>query len=66
MVAGTYTSRDEAETAVKALQSDGVPATVLETRGDSLRQITRLWQVIVPRGWAADKVLDPSSKEAET
>jgi hypothetical protein len=65
MVAGTYTSRAEAETAVKALQRDGVPATVLETRGDSLRQVTRLWQVIVPRGWAAE-VLTPASKEAGT
>jgi biotin operon repressor len=65
VLAGTYTSRAEAEAAVKALQSEGVPATVLETRGDSLRQITRLWQVIVPRGWTAE-VLAPFSKEAGT
>ena len=65
MVAGTYKSRAEAEAAVKALQSEGVPAAVLETRGDSLRQISRLWQVIVPRGWVAE-VLAPSSKEAGT
>jgi hypothetical protein len=65
MLAGTYKSRDEAETAVRALKSEGVPAAVLETRGASLRQIVRLWQVIVPRQ-AAGSPLDPSSKEAGT
>jgi hypothetical protein len=65
MIAGTYKSRDEAETAVKALQSEGVPATVLETRDASLRQIIRLWQVIVPRK-AVHSPLDTSSKEAGT
>ena len=65
MIAGTYKSRDEAEAAVTALQSTGMPATVLETRGASLQHLVRLWQVIVPR-LPADSHFDTSSIETAT
>lgn len=65
MIAGTYKSRDEAETAVAALQSKGMPAAVLETRNASLHQLVRLWQVIVPRQ-PSDSPLDTSSTETGT
>ncbi len=65
MIAGTYKSRDEAEAAVTALQSMGMPATVLETRGASLQKLVRLWQVIVPR-LPAGSPLDTSSIRTAT
>jgi hypothetical protein len=65
MLAGTYKSRDEAESAVTALQSEGVPATVLETRDINLNQLVRLWQVIVPRE-PADSPPDTSATETGT
>jgi hypothetical protein len=65
MVAGTYKSRDAAETAASALQSKGVPAAVLEIRDVSLQRLVRLWQVIVPRERGSE-VPDPSPKPATT
>jgi len=62
MVSGTYKSRDEAESAVTALQSQGMPAAILETRDASLHQLVRLWQVIVPRQ-SSDSPVDTSSNE---
>ena len=65
MISGTYKTRNEAETALKALQSQGVPAAVLETHDASLRQFVRLWQVIVPRG-PVDSHLDTSPEATGT
>lgn len=65
MIAGTYKSRDEAETAVRVLQSEGTPAAVLETRDARLHQLVRLWQVIVPRH-PSGSPLDTSSNETAT
>ena len=62
MVSGTYKSRDEAESAVTALQSQGMPAAILKTRDASLHQLVRLWQVIVP-SQPSDSPVDTSSNE---
>ena len=61
MIAGTYKSLDEAEAAAIALQSQGVPAAILESRDATLHQLVRLWQVIVPRQ-PADSPLETSPK----
>jgi hypothetical protein len=65
VIAGTFKSRDEAETAVKAFQSKGVPAAVLESRDASKRELVRLWQVIVPRERGGE-ALGPSPEPTET
>jgi hypothetical protein len=49
MTIGVYKTREEAESAVKSLEEDGLPAAILSTRESSLNGIVRTWQVVIPR-----------------